>query len=332
MIDRQLPLTDIHRHLDGNIRAQTILDLGREFNLSMPASTLETLRPHVQVTETEPDLVSFLNKLDWGVKVLGSLDACRRVAQENVEDAARAGIHYAELRFSPGYMAMSHNLPVAGVVEAVIDGIKAGCAMHNIDVRLIGIMSRTFGEQACEQELAALLAHRDGITALDLAGDELGFPGTQFLSHFNRARDAGLRITVHAGEAAGAESIWQAIRQLGAERIGHGVKAIEDPALMDYLAAHGIGIESCLTSNIQTSTVPSLDSHPLKTFLDHGILATINTDDPAVQGIEIGHEYEVAAPAAGLSQQQIRTAQENGLKIAFLSEAEKAAVRARIAG
>lgn len=332
MIDRQLPLTDIHRHLDGNIRAQTILDLGREFNLSLPASTLETLRPHVQVTETEPDLVSFLNKLDWGVKVLGSLDACRRVAQENVEDAARAGIHYAELRFSPGYMAMSHNLPVAGVVEAVIDGIKAGCAMHNIDVRLIGIMSRTFGEQACEQELAALLAHRDGITALDLAGDELGFPGTQFLSHFNRARDAGLRITVHAGEAAGAESIWQAIRQLGAERIGHGVKAIEDPALMDYLAAHGIGIESCLTSNIQTSTVSSLDSHPLKTFLDHGILATINTDDPAVQGIEIGHEYEVAAPAAGLSQQQIRTAQENGLKIAFLSEAEKAAVRARIAG
>ncbi|PRD12682.1 adenosine deaminase [Pantoea coffeiphila] len=332
MIDRQLPLTDIHRHLDGNIRAQTILDLGREFNLTLPASTLETLRPHVQVIETEPDLVSFLNKLDWGVKVLGSLDACRRVAQENVEDAARAGIHYAELRFSPGYMAMTHNLPVAGVVEAVIDGVKAGCAAHNIDVRLIGIMSRTFGEQACLRELDALLAHRDGITALDLAGDELGFPGNQFLSHFNRARDAGLRITVHAGEAAGAESIWQAIRELGAERIGHGVKSIEDRALMDYLAANGIGIESCLTSNIQTSTVASLASHPLKTFLEHGILATINTDDPAVQGIEIGHEYEVAAPAAGLSQQQMRTAQDNGLKIAFLSEAEKAAVRARVAG
>lgn len=332
MIDRQLPLTDIHRHLDGNIRAQTILDLGREFNFTLPASTLETLRPHVQVIETEPDLVSFLNKLDWGVKVLGSLDACRRVAQENVEDAARAGIHYAELRFSPGYMAMTHNLPVAGVVEAVIDGVKAGCAAHNIDVRLIGIMSRTFGEQACLHELDALLAHRDGITALDLAGDELGFPGNQFLSHFNRARDAGLRITVHAGEAAGADSIWQAIRELGAERIGHGVKAIEDRALMDYLAANGIGIESCLTSNIQTSTVASLASHPLKAFLEHGILATINTDDPAVQGIEIGHEYEVAAPAAGLSQQQMRTAQDNGLKIAFLSEAEKAAVRARVAG
>lgn len=331
MIDSQLPLTDIHRHLDGNIRAQTILDLGREFNLTLPASTLETLRPHVQVMETEPDLVSFLNKLDWGVKVLGSLDACRRVAFENVQDAARAGIHYAELRFSPGYMAMTHNLPIAGVVEAVVDGIKAGCSAHNIDVRLIGIMSRTFGEEACLNELNGLLAHRDSITALDLAGDELGFPGSQFLSHFTRARDAGLRITVHAGEAAGPESIWQAIRELGAERIGHGVKAVEDPALMDFMLKHGIGVESCLTSNIQTSTVASLARHPLKTFLEHGILATINTDDPAVQGIEIGHEYNVAAPAAGLSQTQMRTAQENGLKIAFLSDAEKAAVRARVA-
>ncbi|WP_414148883.1 adenosine deaminase [Erwinia sp. BNK-24-b] len=331
MIDSRIPLTDIHRHLDGNIRAQTILDLGREFNLTLPATTLETLRPHVQVMKNEPDLVSFLQKLDWGVKVLGSLDACRRVAQENVEDAARAGIHYAELRFSPGYMAMTHNLPIAGVVEAVIDGVRAGCEKHNITVRLIGIMSRTFGEEACLLELEALLAHREGITALDLAGDELGFPGSQFLSHFTRARDAGLRITVHAGEAAGPESIWQAIHELGAERIGHGVKAVEDAKLMDYLADKQIGIESCLTSNIQTSTVSSLPHHPLATFLDHGILATINTDDPAVQGIEIGHEYKIAAPQAGLSQQQIRTAQENGLKIAFLSEAEKAAIRASVA-
>ncbi|NYS29231.1 MULTISPECIES: adenosine deaminase [unclassified Pantoea] len=330
MIDSKIPLTDIHRHLDGNIRAQTILDLGRQFNLAMPATTLETLLPHVQVGENEPDLVSFLQKLDWGVKVLGDLDACRRIAQENVEDAARAGIHYAELRFSPGYMAMTHNLPIAGVVEAVIDGVRAGSQQHNIDVRLIGIMSRTFGEDACLSELEGLLAHRDHITAVDLAGDELGFPGSEFLSHFTQARDAGFRVTVHAGEAAGPESIWQAIRELGAERIGHGVKAIEDRALMDFLAEHRIGIESCLTSNIQTSTVPSLAQHPLKIFLEHGILATINTDDPAVQGIELAHEYQHAAPAAGLSMAQMRQAQENGLTIAFLSDAEKAAVRARV--
>ena len=326
MIDTSLPLTDLHRHLDGNIRAQTILDLGRQHNLPLPADSIDALIPHVRVVDTAPDLVSFLSKLDWGVKVLATLDACRRVAWENIEDAARNGLHYVELRFSPGYMAMTHNLPVAGVVEAVIEGVREGCHDFGVEARLIGIMSRTFGEAACQAELEALLAHRDHITALDLAGDELGFPGSLFLNHFNRARDAGWHITVHAGEAAGSESIWQAIRELGAERIGHGVKAIEDPALMDFLAEQGIGIESCLTSNIQTSTVPSLDKHPLIKFLDHGVLATINTDDPAVQGIDIIHEYNVAAPRAGLSAAQIRTAQENGLKIAFLSEAEKQAL------
>ncbi|KNC88724.1 adenosine deaminase [Trabulsiella odontotermitis] len=330
MIDTNLPLTDIHRHLDGNIRAQTILDLGRQHNIALPADTLEALRPHVQVTSNEPDLVSFLSKLDWGVKVLASLEACRRVAYENVEDAARNGLHYVELRFSPGYMAMTHQLPIAGVVEAVIAGVREGSRDTGVEARLIGIMSRTFGETACLQELDALLAHRDSITALDLAGDELGFPGSLFLTHFNRARDAGWRITVHAGEAAGPESIWQAIRELGAERIGHGVKAVEDPALMDFLAEQRIGIESCLTSNIQTSTVPSLARHPLKTFLEHGILASLNTDDPAVQGIDIIHEYEVAAPATGLSQGQIRQAQINGLESAFLSAQEKQALRDRV--
>ncbi|CAM3596475.1 adenosine deaminase [Rahnella bruchi] len=330
MIDTRLPLTDIHRHLDGNIRAQTILDLGRQFNLTLPANELEALRPHVQVMHTEPDLVSFLQKLDWGVKVLGDLDACRRIAKENVEDAARAGLHYTELRFSPYYMAMNHKLPVAGVVEAVIEGIREGQQHHDIDVRLIGILSRTFGEDACLQELEGLLAHRDGITALDLAGDELGFPGSLFLSHFNRARDAGWRITVHAGEAAGPESIWQAIRELGAERIGHGVKAAQDPELMDFLAKHQIGIESCLTSNIQTSTVGSFEHHPLAVFLRHGVLASINTDDPAVQGIEIANEYNVAAPAAGLTQEEIRQAQKNGLTMAFMTETEKQAIRDKV--
>lgn len=225
---------------------------------------------------------------------------------------------------------MTHQLPVAGVVEAVIAGVREGCRDFGVEARLIGIMSRTFGEAACEEELDALLAHRDGITALDLAGDELGFPGGLFMDHFRRARDAGWRITVHAGEAAGPESIWQAIRELGAERIGHGVKAVQDPKLMDFLAAERIGIESCLTSNIQTSTVSSLAQHPLKTFLDHGVLACINTDDPAVQGVDIIHEYNVAAPAAGLSREQIRQAQINGLELTFLSRQEKEALIQRV--
>lgn len=331
MINKQLPLTDIHRHLDGNIRPETILSLAQQHNIILPANEIESLRPHVQVITQEADLVGFLQKLDWGVAVLADLDACKRVAQENVEDAYNAGIDYAELRFSPYYMAMKHQLPVAGVVEAVIDGIAAGCQQYDIKINLIGILSRTFGQDACAKELAGLLAHRDKLCALDLAGDELGFPGALFHNHFTQARDAGLQITVHAGEAAGAESIWHAIKQLGAQRIGHGVKASEDPKLIEYLATHKIGIESCLTSNIQTSTVPSLAEHPLKMFLQHGVIASINTDDPAVEGIELAYEYEVAAPKAGLTPTEIEQAQINGLAMSFLSDSEKQQLRQKVA-
>lgn len=125
MITKNFPLTDLHRHLDGNIRTQTILDLGRKFNVALPANTVEGLTPYVQIVEAEPSLVAFLSKLDWGVAVLGDLEACRRVAYENVEDALRAQIDYTELRFSPYYMAMKHNLPIAGVVEAVVEDRKS---------------------------------------------------------------------------------------------------------------------------------------------------------------------------------------------------------------
>ena len=328
MINNNLPLLDIHRHLDGNVRPQTILELGQQFNIALPGTDIASLRPHVQVLKNEPDLLGFLSKLDWGVAVLGDYDACRRIAFENIEDAVNQGLDYVELRFSPYYMAKTQGLNPTAVVEAVIDGMHAGLKQFpQIKANLIGILSRTFGQAACQQELEAILAHKQHLVALDLAGDELGFPSDLFISHFKQARDSGLNITVHAGEAAGPESIWHAINELGAVRIGHGVKAIEDVKLMDFLAANNIGIESCLTSNLQTSTVADITLHPLKRFLDHGILACINTDDPGVSNIEIRHEFEVAAPLAGLNAADITKAQQNALEIAFLSPTEKQALR-----
>lgn len=326
MINFQLPLLDLHRHLDGNVRAKTILELGKQFNLPLPANNLAELKPHVQVVEKASDLMAFLAKLDWGVKVLGDYDACRRIAIENVEDAAAQQIDYTELRFSPYYMAMHHNLHPQGVVEAVIDGIHSACKNHAVKVNLIGILSRTFGVKQCQAELDALLAHKNDLVAIDLAGDESNFPAPLFVEHFKQVRDAYLAVTIHAGEAQGAQSIWQAINELGASRIGHGVNAIADPKLMDYLRDNRIGIESCLTSNVLTSTVPQLSTHPLKQFLNHGILACLNTDDPAVQGIELTDEYQHAAVQAGLSVSEINQAQRNALEIAYLSQSEKAAL------
>jgi adenosine deaminase len=188
---------------------------------------------------------------------------------------------------------------------------------------LIGILSRTYGTDIAWKELEALLSQRDNITALDLAGDEAHFPAEWFNGHFHRARNAGWHVTAHAGEIAGPESIWNTIRELGAERIGHAVRALEDPRLMDYLVEKQIGVESCLTSNVQTSCVPDYPSHPLKTFLEKGVRATINTDDPGISGIDLPYEYNVAAPQSGLTQEQIHQAQVNALEVAFLTNEEK---------
>jgi adenosine deaminase len=164
--------------------------------------------------------------------------------------------------------------------------------------------------------------------ALDLAGDEANWPGTLFVEHFQRARDAGWQITVHAGESAGPDSVWQAVRELGATRIGHAVAAIEDPALLDHMAEYQIGIESSLTSNVQTSVVPDYASHPILRFMDRGLLVTLNTDDPGISAIDLRHEYEIAAPAAGLLLEQIHQAQSNAVTAAFLSEKEREALLA----
>jgi len=327
MIDPSLPLIDLHHHLDGSVRLQTILDLSRQHNLPLPAWDLEGLRPHVQVTQPQPGVMAFIDKFAFMIGVLADYDACRRVAYENVEDAWRDGLHYVELRFSPWFMAEPHGLDPAGVVEAVVDGVQAGMRDFAVKATLIGIISRTYGPEIGWKELAALLQHRDRLAALDLGGDEKHWPGDLFVDHFRRARDAGWRITVHAGEMAGPESIWQAIRELGAERIGHAVSAAQDPALLDYMAHHRIAVESSLTSNVQTSTVPDYASHPLRLFLEHGLLATINTDDPGISGIDLPYEYNVAAPAAGLTPAQIRQAQRNALAAAFVSPEEAADIR-----
>ena len=323
MIDHKFPLIDLHRHLDGNVRLETIIDLASIHNVKLPVWTVEELRPFVQVTEPQPGVMAFIGKFELMRDVLVDYDACRRVAYENVADAAKEKIDYLELRFSPWFMAEKSNLNPTGVVEAVCDGIEAGIRDYHIPVKIIGILSRTYGSQIARQELDAILSKRDSIVALDLAGDELNFPAHLFIEHFQIARDQGLHITVHAGESYGSKSIWDSIKLLGATRIGHAVSAIGDMKLMDYMLEQGIGVECNLTSNLQTSIIPTYLEHPIKKFLDYGLLVTINTDDPGISGINLDYEYNVAAPKAGLDCERIRKAQRNALKIAFLSEQEK---------
>jgi adenosine deaminase len=332
MIDPSLPFIDLHRHLDGNVRLETILDLGRQHNLELPAWDVDGLRPYVQVSSPQPGVMAFIEKFHWMIEVLVDYDACRRVAYENVADAYHEGLDYLELRFSPWFMAENHALDPAGVVEAVCDGVSAGRQDFNLPVNLIGILSRTYGPETGWKELNALLQNKDRLVALDLAGDEAHFPAILFSGHFRAAREAGWGITVHAGEIAGPESIWQAIRDLGATRIGHAVAARHDSALLDYMLSQAIAIEGNLTSNVQTMTTVDYASHPLRQFLEHGICVTLNTDDPGISGIDLAYEYNVAAPAAGFSTEHIRVLQANALKASFLKAEEKTALLAKKSG
>lgn len=331
MIDRSRPLVELHRHLDGSIRLQTILELADQHGIRLPANNAADLAPYIHIDESAPGLMAFLDRFEHMTAVLVDADACRRVAYENVVDAKNEGIDYIELRYSPWFMARSHDMNPAEVMEACADGIRAAERDTGIKANIIGILSRTFGVEACMRELDAILMHRDHIVGVDLAGDELRFPAKLFKDHFRRVRDAGLHVTVHAGEADGPQSVWSAIHDLGAERIGHGFRAIEDPSLVEHLATRGIGLECCPTSNLHTSTVLNYETHPISALAGLGVRFCLNTDDPGISAIDISHEYEVAAPATGLSREQIRHSQYDALEMAFIGVDDKKRLEQKVA-
>jgi len=315
MIDRTLPLVDLHRHLDGNVRLETMIDLGRKHNLPLPAWEPEMLRPFVQVTSPQPSLVDFLSKFDYLIPAMVDYDAVRRIAYENVEDAHNEGICYVELRFSPLFVASGHGLDPSAVVEAAADGVAAAVRDTGVQARIIGIIQRHLGLESAERELEALLRVRDSITGVDLAGAEAGWPGAMFAPLFRRARDTGLRITVHAGEAAGPESIWDALQVCGAVRIGHGLRIVEDlevagvdedgmplaslGRLASWVRERQVPLELCPSSNVQTGQAASIAEHPITLLRDLGFTVTVNSDNRLMCGTSVSREMTLLVAEAG---------------------------------
>ncbi|MBF7072887.1 adenosine deaminase [Glaciecola sp. MH2013] len=320
VVDSSIPLVDVHRHLDGNIRPELIWSLANKYHLALPADSLDSLKSALIIQDQTPNLLSFLDKLNCGVSVLADAKACYDVAYDNVMSANKEGITVAELRFSPRFMSQTFCLSMHEVTEAVVSGVEDANRDHGSEHRLIGIMSRTFGTDACFEELAALLSYKQHLVAIDLAGDEKQFPGHLFVEHFRQVKESGLGVTVHAGEADGAQSVWDAIKLLGAQRIGHGVAIAEDESLMDYVGEHNIAIETCLTSNYQTATWLNYRSHPIRKFLNAGLNVSLNTDDPAISGITIHDEYQKARDLVGLSIQQTKQLQLNGVSQLFATK------------
>ncbi len=315
---KELPLIDLHRHLDGSVRFETIFEYAQKHN-KLPVETKQEFSQYVYVTEPVENILEFFKRFEWQTLPMDSFEMIERITHETIEDAHFEDIQYLELRFSPLFMAQKHNLDPQMVSEAVVAGAKRAQNDFPIDVNLIGIISRTFGPEQAMQEMQSILSQRGNIAGVDLAGDEYNYPAELFKEHFQKARDAGLRVTAHAGEVRGPESIWSAINDLGAERIGHATHVFEDPKLVEYMLKNKVGIEVNLTSNIQTKVASDYATHPLKKMLSAGLLASINTDDPGISHIDLPYELSIAARAAELTQREIHQAQENAIKTAFMT-------------
>jgi len=312
-----LPLVDLHRHLEGSIRTSTVLDVAERTGHEL------TKRPSPRTAlvagREQTGLLPYLDKVDLAIGVLTSLDDWHRAAGEAIDDAFDDGLDYLELRYCPGIIAHETGLAAEAVIDAVSDAVAERSVKRGLPVGLIGIVVRHLGADSAEQQMSTLLSREESFCAVDLAGDEANYPAQLFAEAFARARDAGLHVTIHAGEAAGPESVWDAVNHLGAERIGHGVRSAEDPRLMEHLAAHNITLEVSLTSNTQTGAAPSYANHQIHQLLAAGVPVSLNTDNPRVSNVRLSQEHQLARTEVGLTPDQLATVAQQSVAAAFNS-------------
>lgn len=323
---REIGKVELHRHLEGSLRVASLLEIAREHRLPLPAATLEALAAKVQVLQPMGDLMEVLAAFDVFQRSFVTTELVERLTFEAVEDAARENIRLLELRFSPDFMARPHSLDWDALMEALLRGVARARREHDLAVGLIAIASRGYGVESAVKTAAFALRWRHALVGFDLADDEIRFPSRLFVEPLSGVRAAGLPITVHSGEAAGPEFVWQSIELLGASRIGHGVAVAAEARLIEKCIAGKITLEMCPTSNLRTRAVPSMVEHPASRLLRAGVQVTLNSDDPGLFGIDLTHELEVARRELGFSDRELALATRHALEASFLPAGEKAAL------
>ncbi len=327
---RRLPKIDLHLHLDGAVRTRTILELGEKMRVPLPARSVKALEKHVTVGPSCRSLRDFLDRFDVFLPVLKSAESMERVAYELCEDQAKDGVIYFETRYAP-ILQEGPTCTLEESVEAVLSGLRRGGRKFGVDWGVILCFLRPAMPESSLATVEVARKYRDrGVVGVDIAGDEAA-PAAPHREAFRRARRYDLGITVHAGEAGPVENIREAVDRLGAMRIGHGSKLMDDPRLAERLARDGIAVEVCLTSNLQTRSVPSLASHPFRAMRRAGVRVTLNTDDPAISRTTLSEEYRRAARAYILTRKDFAELSMNACDAAFLSASRRRALRARVA-
>lgn len=326
----RLPKTDLHVHLDGSIRIDTILDLAQRQKVKLPAEDMEKLRPFVQVGEGCKSLVEYLKAFDVTLSVMQTYESLVRTAFELAEDAAQENVRYMEVRYSP-ILHQQQGLSLHAIVQAVLEGLGMAEKAYGIRTGVILCGMRHISPEISLKLADLTVAFKNkGVVGFDLAGAEEDFPAKKHKEAFGRVLANNINCTLHAGEAYGPESIHQAIHQCGAHRIGHGVRLIEDGDLLNYVNDHRIPLECCPSSNVQTKAVKRMADHPLRLFFDLGLRVTVNTDNRLVTGTTVSREYQVIHEELGFSLEEIQEVILMGFKSAFLPYAVKRAMLADV--
>ena len=322
-----LPKVELHRHVEGALRYATMKEWVVADGLQ-PANAPEAqLRDFILIDKPVDGLKVFLEKFGLIHRVLSTPERIRRMAFEACEDAWREGVRVLELRYSPIFIQGEHReLGFDRIHAAILDGIAAAQKQYPLAVGLIGILGREWDLATATRVTDFFIENRDTVVGLDLANDEANFGGKPFAGLFRKARNAGLRLTVHAGESAistSSESIRSALDDLGAERIGHGVQIHKDPALMEEVARRGVILELCPTSNILTRSIASIEAYPIRQIRAAGVKVCLNADDPGVFAYDLNHEYRLMAERHGLTEVDFAALNRDACAASFVPDAAK---------
>jgi adenosine deaminase len=327
----RLPKAELHCHLDGSLRPTTMLELARDQRVRMPCDDAEALAEHMLVRDAR-NLEDYLARFTTTLSVMQTAESLERVAYELAEDAAREGVRYLEVRYAP-ILNIQGGLSLGEAVEAPLRGLARAERAHDITARVIVCSLRHLPPETSVELAQLAVDHQaEGVVGFDLAGGEAGHPASTHADAFALARAHGLACTCHAGEGDGADSVWQAVHQCGATRIGHATRLFEDPVLTDEVNDARITLEICLTSNVQTHAARSYDTHPLRQYFDQGLHVVLNTDNRLMSGVNLVDEYLHAAHSLDFTFDELARVALNGFEGAFLPEQERAKLILRAQG
>jgi adenosine deaminase len=325
----RLPKAELHVHLDGSLRPETMLELAAEYGKKLPAHDPEHLRDYMHVQDAR-NLVEYLERFDITLSVMQTAESLERIAYELAEDLAGENVRYAEIRYSP-ILNTRDGLPLTEAVDAPLRGLRRAQQDFGIETAIIICGIRNM-EPATSRDLADLtVAYKDrGVVAFDLAGAEYNYPAKKHKDAFYTVINKNMAATIHAGEAYGAESIHQALHYCRANRIGHGTRLYEDADLMRFMNDFRIPIEICLTSNVQTKAVESFEAHPLRQYYDYGLVLSLNTDNRLMSATTVTEEYWRAHQYLGFTWDELVDISIMGFKSAFMHRPHKFEMLAKV--